>query len=216
LTPYGPKKKDDPLFGHQPFGKQLPVDFLDHLEVPMKNISRAMMILMFCISLAYALIVMCIGWFGSWILPHKLLPLGRVGGVISSDQAVFIGSCDTGRVYKYDMQGEIQSWYQVWGKPIRIRQSGRSILIQYSGKEHELSEPAFRIAHDGPNVIFKHNWLGAPMLEIPSANGMTAEVYLQPWYLTVIQINYPGLLSWPLTFACAVLLKKSYRKPHSG
>jgi len=138
---------------------------------------------------------------------HQRLPLGSPDGVVTSADAVFVASGAAGRVYKFDLSGNLLTWIDIHGRPISIAQSGESITVHYSGRTWALEDPAFR-ARDPHGLVasVERNWLGHPALVVRRAEG-TTRAALQPWYLTVVQGPYPGAV-WPPAVIALLLVER--------
>ena len=153
-----------------------------------------------CLALAFIITVE----FRRWATDQRW-PLGRIGGVVVSNDAVFVGSWYDGRIYKFDLAGNLLGWTDIHGEPIWIMRRGESIIVHYSGREWPLRDPAFRASHpSGIQATVDDTWWGHPMLKVSRPNQIT-KVPLQPWYLTIIQSPYPGGLWLPVAFLFVLL-----------
>jgi hypothetical protein len=144
------------------------------------------------LGLASILVGACTGVVG-W-----RYPLDSVGGIIVSEDAVFIGGKHTGRVYKFGLDGALLDWVDTHGQPVSITQNGDSIVVHYSGREWALTNSGFRVSDPhGTIATVERTWWGRPVLAVRRSDGTTIRAFLQPWYLTLIQMPYPAM-AWPL------------------
>ena len=177
--------------------------------------------LILCVaSVVLAVIAYCL--FGAYIVMSHLQdyaglppPLFRVGGVIVSADAVFVGSWYGGRIYKFDFAGKLLKEIDVHGEPIWITQNGERVVVHYSGREWALDDPDFRVRDPGGvRATVERTWWGHPMLVVRHADGATSHAELQPWHVTVLRNLYPAGLSLPIAFAftlAAIWLRRRLR-----
>jgi hypothetical protein len=125
----------------------------------------------------------------------RRLPLGRVDGIVPGENVVFVASGSTGRIYKFDLNGNLLDWTDIQGRPIRIFRHGESMMVHYSGREWPLEGPEYDLGdrQRTPSVTLENTWWGDPVLLV-SRNDETSRVSLQPWYLTALQYPWPGWL----------------------
>ena len=137
---------------------------------------------------------------------HWRRPLNRVGGVVVSADAVFVASWYAGRIYKFDFAGTVLSTYDHPGSPIRITQREEFIIVHYSGEQHVLDDPAFRVIDPhGVTAGVHRTWWGHPVMVVRRPDGATTRVSLQPWYVTVLRSTYPAALWLLLAVAFGVV-----------
>ncbi len=117
--------------------------------------------------------------------------LGAVNGVVVSDDAVFVAASHN-RVYKFALDGTIIDWVGIDGGPIRITRSGESIVVEYSGNQWALEDPGFQPRDPiGFTASVESTWYGHPLLVVDRSKGKRT-VSMQPWYMTLLQVPYPG------------------------
>lgn len=149
------------------------------------------------------------GLFGVYVIMSHLQdfaglppPLFKVGGIIESENAVFVGSWYGGRVYKFDFTGKLLKEVDIHGEPVWITRDGERVVVHYSGREWALDDPEFRVRDPGGvTATVERTWWGHPMLVVRHADGTTSRAELQPWHVTVLRNLYPAGLSLPIAFA---------------
>ena len=162
---------------------------------------------MYAFSLALAIAAGCLfivtevrdGFRRRWFADRQW-PLGKVGGVIVSNDAVFVGAWYDGRVYKFGFDGRVLDWFDNHGAPIWIHQLGDSIVIHYSGRAWQLERPGFKVLSppQGTSGEVLRTWYGHPLLRVRRPEGTTI-VSLQPWHMTLFQHPYPAGMLVPLS-----------------
>lgn len=122
-------------------------------------------------------------------------PLERMGGVIVSDDSVFVASWYDGRVYKFSFDGHLIGRSDGHDTPTRLTRRDGFVVVRSGSRERTLEDPAFRIRDPGGVMAeVERTWWGHPLLLVRRADGTTTRAPLQPWYLTMIQTPYPGML----------------------
>lgn len=135
-------------------------------------------------------------------LPSLRRPLDRIGGIIVSNDAVFLASWYAGRIYKFDFSGNLLNTIDVHGEPVWITQDGESVVVHYSGREWALDDPSFRVRNPGgTTATVERTWWGHPVLVVRRVGGMASRASLQPWYVTILRNTYPAALWIPIAFA---------------
>jgi hypothetical protein len=155
--------------------------------------------------LALSLPAMLFGAFPHWFAGQRL-PLQEVRGVVPGEEVVFIGSSSAGRVCKFDLNGELVDWHQLRGRPISLSRRDDALVI--GGRPIE--DPAFHPGDPARAVqaTVEHTWWGHPILVIHRPEG-TERRELQPWYFTLVQTPWPGLVWWAFFIACLMMAAAS-------
>lgn len=124
--------------------------------------------------------------------------IGSIDGVVVSRDAVYIAEAHHGRVYKFDLDGNVVGWVDVHGQPIRITQEGRQVVVHYNRDERPINDPEFVVNDPGDvTATVTRSWWGHPSLEVHDSSGVRISS-MQPWYLTLVQSPFPGG-AWPAT-----------------
>jgi hypothetical protein len=124
-----------------------------------------------------------------------LLPIGRIRGVEAVDDTLFVASGTSGRVMKYDLPRHTVTWDQMPKRPIEIAARDGSLVLSYSGEERLVLESRLG-ERRRPTTKVECTWWGHPFVLL-SSNNTTQRVELQPWYITVVQTPWPGLIYVP-------------------
>jgi hypothetical protein len=161
--------------------------------------------------------VILVGAFPHWFEGRRL-PLHNIRGVVPGEDTVFICSSTAGRVYKFDLNGGLVDWYQFPGRPMSISRQDDRVVAGYGGGR-PIEDPAFHPgdpARAAPAAV-EHTWWGHPILVVSRPEG-TVRVELQPWYLTLVQSPWPGLVWFPLliVFGLAAGWASGLRRRHGG
>jgi hypothetical protein len=155
--------------------------------------------------LALALPAMLFGAFPHWFSDRRL-PLQEVRGVVPGEDAVFIGSSSAGRVCKFDLNGEQVDWHQFPFRPITLSRRDAVLIV----RGQPIEDPAFRPGDPARAVSaeVEHTWWGHPILVVRRP-GATERRELQPWYFTLVQTPWPGLVWWAFFIACLMMAAAS-------
>jgi hypothetical protein len=147
------------------------------------------------------------------MFPNIRLPLGRIGGIAMTGDTVIVASRTSGRILRYSSGGNLITWDQMPARPITLSVRDGRLLVSYSGTEHELlrrgSQHVFAPAPT--EAVQEQTWWGHPVLRMRKSNGWV-QGSLQPWYFTLVQSPYPGLLYGPLLIAILTIVRALARK----
>ena len=151
-----------------------------------------------------AIPMMCLGLiaFVASTLHIALFPnyrwwLGRIAGVVVSDDEVFIASFYDARIYKFSLDGKVLGWKQIEDGAFSIEREGDAIIVNRGSNRFPISDPKYRVRDsDMRSVQFVRTWYGHPQLVMTDIDGKRTSS-LQPWYLTMVQPVYPGYI-WPV------------------
>ena len=120
------------------------------------------------------------------------LPIGVVGGVIPSGDAVFVGERISGRVYKFSLDGSLVDWENTHLHPIDIKCGNGAIIVHHSGQDTPLSRDGYQISDPGSlTAEVRRDFVFHPYLVI-HINGRRKDYSMQPWYFTVLQSPMPA------------------------
>jgi hypothetical protein len=167
------------------------------------------LVILQCIATGLALVtgslsvaVILVGAFPHWFEGRRL-PLHNIRGVVPGQDEVFICSSTAGRVYKFDLNGGLVEWYQGSGRPMSISRRDDAIVV--SGRR-PIEEAAFHPGDPARAALaaVEHTWWGHPILVVSRPEG-TVRVELQPWYFTLVQTPWPGLVWWALLVVFAMV-----------
>lgn len=136
-------------------------------------------------------------------------PLGHVKGVAVVDRSIFVSSATSGCVFKFDDEGRLITLIQMPKRPISLKIENNQLIVYYSGDSIVL-ETGLDHRRGQFTAVVDHTWWGHPRLTIVKGNSVRS-IALQPWYLTIVQTPWPGLIYAPL-FIVALGLSSSLRR----
>jgi hypothetical protein len=131
------------------------------------------------------------------------LPLSSVDGMRVVNDRVYIAASATGRVLEYDLEGHLVKWLQMPKRPISLTAQDDRLVVRYSVGERILETGLLEGLRPPSTVRLEHTWWGHPWMVIGEGQQQRS-FSLQPWYLTLLQLPWPGGLYGPL-FILALL-----------